>query len=178
MQNLKCALCSICNQNAKLYFLKGSWKESGAVRPHFSILTFIWTRQSRDFPGRRKRAAARHRAQIKRQVDLNMRQLSHTFGAPRMRRRLRPPSLDEPCVCSLHDLGLPMALPSQARCTRCTFYHRQTNTFSVSSRPAGAPRTRRGALACARCSFCLGASSWPATWAIKIVLPPAHGFSH
>ena len=61
-------------------------------------------------------------------------------------------------------LGPPHGSPVEARCVSCTSRVKQINTFLAAAPPAGAPGTRRGALACARCTFLL-----------RMVLSPKRG---
>ena len=61
-------------------------------------------------------------------------------------------------------LGPPHSSPVEARCASCTSRVKQINTFWAAAPPAGAPGTRRGALACARCTFVL-----------RMVLSPQRG---
>ena len=61
-------------------------------------------------------------------------------------------------------LGPPHGSPVEARCVSRTSRVTKTNTFVPAAPPAGAPGTRRGALACARCTFVL-----------RMVLSPQRG---
>ena len=61
-------------------------------------------------------------------------------------------------------LGPPHGSPVEARCVSRTSRMRKTNICLPVAPPTGAPRTRRGALACARCTFLL-----------RMVLSPQRG---
>ena len=61
-------------------------------------------------------------------------------------------------------LGPPHGSPVEARCVSCTSRVRKLNTFVPVVPPTGAPGTRRGALACAQCTFVL-----------RMVLSPQRG---
>ena len=61
-------------------------------------------------------------------------------------------------------LGPPHGSPVEARCISCTSRVKHINTFLPAAPPTGAPGTRRGALACARCTFL-----------VRMVLSPQRG---
>ncbi len=85
---------------------------------------------------------------------------------------MRPPAVALPAtpraraICVLFTrLGPPHGSPVEARCvSRTSRVQKKNNMFWPVVPPTGAPGTRRGALACARCIFVL-----------RMVLSPQHG---
>ena len=72
--------------------------------------------------------------------------------------------MQEQSACYLHDLGPLMALPSRRGASHVRLERKKSIFLLPVAPPTGAPGTRRGALACARCTFVL-----------RMVLSPQRG---